>query len=93
MNDDFSPDRDRSARPPGSSDAEPTIVTAWLRQIVHRLVSHSPRVICTRCNEEFFAAEIEVKVSRDGVREECPKCQADSFRIVSAADLESAQEH
>jgi Zn finger protein HypA/HybF involved in hydrogenase expression len=74
-----------------TSDDQPTIVGAWLRQIVHRLVAQSPRMICTRCNEEFFAAEIKVKISRDGVREECPNCQADSFRIAPAETTEPSE--
>ena len=68
----------------GDQRSQPTIVKSWLKQIVHRLVSHSPRLICTQCNDEFFAAEIEVRVSRDGVREECPHCHAGSFRLLSA---------
>lgn len=84
MNDHRIEDHDRELDRPTSADSQPKIVRTWLRQIAHRLISHSPRLICTRCNDEFFAAEIKVRISRDGVREECPHCQADSFRIASA---------
>lgn len=78
-------DSDRNPKPliSADTDSQPRILKTWLKQIAGRLVAHSPRLICTNCHEHFFAAEIKVKISHDGIREECPHCQADSFRIAS----------
>lgn len=80
--------RDTSA----TDDAQPKIIKTWLQQIVGRLVSHSPRMMCTNCSEEFFAAEIKISISRSGVREECPHCHAGSFRLVTN-EVSSASGH
>ena len=76
---------DRKRGSSATDDSQPKVVKTWLQQIVGRLVSHSPRMICTNCNEEFFAAEIKISISRSGVHEECPHCHAGSFRLATHA--------
>lgn len=66
------------------ADTRPRVIKTWLQQVVDRLVAHSPRLVCANCNERFFAAEIEVKISHGGIREECPRCQAGSFHFAAA---------
>ncbi len=43
-------------------------------KLLRAITSKSPRLVCTRCNEAFLLASLNVRFTNEGTKDCCPRC-------------------